>query len=733
MRSLLRLARDRADLVALGLLIVTVPLLLRDVPGGIYGVGLVSGSGLALQAVGLVLVYRSNRIINFAQVQVGVLAAVLFRLLVEQRTLLTLARAACEPCVPRETPFAVTLTYWLSLLIALGVAALLSLVIYRFVARRFADAPRMVLSLATIGVAQFLAFIQSVLPRLMATGEQRRLSQLPQGVAAPPPLDITAGWDPAVFRAPDLFTVVIAATVIGGLLAYLRSSRSGIAIRASAENRDRAATLGIDVDRTTQRVWVAAGLLSGIAATLVAMSAPAAAPASLDIGVTVRILAAAVIATMTSVPIAALAALTLGIFDQAMLWVFRSTAPVDGLMTALIGGVLLLQRARVSRVEQELAGSWRAAREVRPIPRELRDLAPVRRLIRFGAVGGGAVLLGFPFIMSPSQVNVTTGTLIYAMVGMSLLILSGWAGQLSLGQFAFAAVGGYAASLARATLHLPLPICLVVAMLAGAIAAIIVGAPGLKMRGLHLAITTLAVSLTSTAILLNPAYLGAHLPETVSRGSLLGLSLASHRAFFYLSLVVLVLVVVATMGLRRSRVGRALIAGRDNEEAARSFAIAPVRARLGAFAMSGAIAALAGAMFVFHQFGLKPASFTPDVSVAMFLMVMIGGLGGIAGPLLGAGFLGMLNLFSASPAIVFLATGGGVVILLLLAPGGLVQLAADARDAWLRRVAKRHQLIVPSLLADLQAADGETRARMIPKAGAFVPRRYRLDEREVTP
>ena len=270
-------------------------------------------------------------------------------------------------------------------------------------------------------------------------------------------------------------------------------------------------------------------------------------------------------------------------------------------------------------------------------------------------------------------------------------------------------------------------------MLAGAVAAIVVGAPGLKMRGLHLAITTLAVSLTSTAILLNPSYLGAHLPETVSRGSLLGLSLASHRAFFYLSLGVLILVVAATMGLRRSRVGRALIAARDNEEAARSFGVAPVRARLGAFAMSGAIAALGGAMFVFHQLGLKPASFTPDVSVAMFLMVVIGGLGGVAGPLFGAGFLGVLRLLSASPAVVFLATGGGVVLLLLLAPGGLVQLAADVRDAWLRRVAKRHHLIVPSLLADSRPGVRDARVPLAPKAGAFVPRRYRIDEGEVTP
>ncbi len=728
LKQLLRLARDRADLIALGALLVTVPLLPKGVPGGIYGLGLVTGAGLALQSIGVVLVYRSNRIIDFSQVQIGVLSAVLFRLLVEQHAILSLVRAACEPCVPRETRLGLAITYWVALAVSLAVALGLSLVVYRFVVRRFADAPRMVLTLATIGIAQFLAFLQSVLPRLLATSDQRRLSQLPQAVAAPPPFEITAGWDPVVFRAPDVLTLSIAGAVIGLLFAYLRRSQTGIAIRASAENRDRAATLGINVDRTTQRVWLTAALLNAVAAILIAMSAPAAPPASLDVASMVRILAAAVIASLTSIPLAALGAMVLGVFDQALLWSFRASAVADGFMTAVIGLVLLLQRARFSRVEQELAGAWRAAREVRPIPREMRAMQPVRNAIRTLSIVGAIVVVGLPFVLSPTQVNITTITLIYAMVGLSLLILSGWAGQISLGQFAFAAVGGYVASLASANANLPLLLCLVVAAIAGAVAAVVVGVPALKMRGLHLAISTLAIAAATTAILLNPSYLGAHLPDSVERGSLIGLSLKSHRAFYYFTLVLLVLVVVAVAGLRRSKVGRALIASRDNEAAAQSFSIAPVRVRLGAFAMSGGIAAMAGGLFVFHQFGLKAASFTPDVSVAMFLMVVIGGLGSIAGPLIGAAYLGILNLFAATPAIVFLATGGGVVVLLLFAPGGLVQLFADLRDAWLRRVAKRFHMIVPSLLADARAGSVDLRAPVMPRQSAFVAGRYRLED-----
>jgi branched-chain amino acid transport system permease protein len=729
-KQLLRMARDRADLLALGALLVSVPLLPKGIPGGIYGLGLITGIGGALPAIGVVLVYRSNRIIDFAQLQIGVLTAVLFRLLVSQHTLLSMVRGVCEPCAPAETRLGISITYWLSLVLCLGVAALISLLMYRFVVRRFSDAPRMVLTLATIGVAQFLAFLTSILPRLLATSEQRQLSQLPQPVAASPPVRLTVSWDPAVFHAPEILTAIVATLVIAGLFVYFRRSDAGIAIRASAENRDRASTLGINVERTTQRVWVTAGLLNGVAAILIAMAAPAGAPSSLDVAAMVRILAVVVIASLTSIPLAAVGAVAIGIIDQAVLWAFKSTAAADGVMCAIIGLMLLLQRARASRVEQELAGAWRAAREVRPIPREMRGLDAVRQMTRTLAAVAVVVVLGLPFVLSPTQTNVTTITLIYAVVGLSLLILSGWAGQISLGQFAFAAVGGYVASLASANAHLPLLLCLIVAAVAGAGAAVIVGLPALKMRGLHLAISTLAIAAATTAILLNPSYLGSYLPESVDRGSLIGLSLKSHRAFYYFTLILLIGVFVAVAGLRRSRVGRALIASRDNEAAAQSFSIAPVRARLAAFAMSGGIAALAGALFVFHQFGLKPASFTPDVSVAMFLMVVIGGLGSIAGPLIGAAYLGVLSLFAATPAIVFLATGGGVVVLLLFAPGGLVQLLADVRDAWLRRVAKHHHMIVPSLLADARVGSVDARAPLLPKPGAFVARRYRLDPTE---
>jgi branched-chain amino acid transport system permease protein len=158
--------------------------------------------------------------------------------------------------------------------------------------------------------------------------------------------------------------------------------------------------------------------------------------------------------------------------------------------------------------------------------------------------------------MSPTQTTVFTITFVYGIIGMSLLILSGWAGQISLGQFAFAGGGGYVAAMLSAHAHLPLIACVIVAALAGSVMAVLVGLPALKMRGLHLAITTLAVALTTSSILLSPSHLGRYLPDTVSRGTLIGIDLKSQRAFYFFSLSLLVLIVFATMGLRRSRSSR---------------------------------------------------------------------------------------------------------------------------------------------------------------------------------
>ena len=713
-----KVLRERGDVLALLAILVAIQFFPgKPMPAGIYGLGMFGGATLGLHAIGIVLVYRSNRIINFAQIQIGAVAATLFVLLTRFGFLIRKVQQICPPCIERVTDTVYDVNYYVAIVLSLGFAAGLGWLVYTFVVKRFANAPRLVLTVATIFLAQALGWVQGLLPNLLTTEADREAQAFSLG-PSPIPFQFEVTWSPAKFHAPEVLTAAAFVVVLAALFLYFRRSSTGVAIRASSENPARVATLGINSNKVTVRVWIFAALISGVAGILQAMLVGAPGTNSLSVSLLVRILTIAIVARLVSLPMAALCAVVVGIFDQAVLWAFGTDLIVDGVLLVVIAAVLALQRDRISRAELEQASAWRAAREIRPIPRELRDVTSVRSWLRGLSVIGIVVLLGFPWAMSPSQTNLAAAAFIYGMVIVSLLVLTGWAGQISLGQFAFAGIGGYVA----AAIHAPFPIVIVLGALTGAVAAVVVGFPALKLRGLHLAVTTMALALTVTSFLLNPRYLGKHLPDSLDRPNFFGMDLDDQRVYYYVCLVVLALVVFAVIGIRRSRTARALIAARDNEQAAQSFGINLVRLRLVAFAISGFIAALAGAMFAFHQHGVTATAFAPEVSVTMFVMAVIGGLGSVAGPLIGALFNGILQVLGASVLVTLFATGLGGLALLLFAPGGLSQVVFGVRDSILRRVASRNRIVVPSLIADIAQTD-RPRAAIAPKRASGGGRR----------
>ena len=733
------LVTTHPEIMALCVVVGTVVLLPGSIPAGIFGLGVASGGAIALQAIGLVLVFRSNRIINFAQVQLGLVGAALFVQLAGRGIFLQGLHGVCPSCL--GTPelaadealrdaspayraalaaegWIVQAAYILSLLVSVLVVVLVSWAAYHLVIKRFRDAPRLVLTLVTIALAQVLSLFIGLLPGLFGEdGDPLRDITVP--------FDWTVRIEPAVFQAADLIRLVMAAVAVGALVLFFRHSRAGVVLRASADDSGRAETLGVNVSALTSRVWVIAGLLSASVALVDATTVGV----SLDntgLGTMVRVLAAGVIAAMTSLPVVVIASLFIGALSQAVLWSLDSSLLTDGILFVVIVVVLLLQRGTRTRVDTESEGAWGSAREIRPIPAELAHLPVVRSTKRWLWGIGTVTMLGLPWLLSPSQTNTAAVTVSYAIVGLSLLILTGWAGQISLGQFGFAAVGGYVA----ARTGVPFPFSLLLGGAAGAVAALVVGLPALRLRGLNLAVTTLAFATAVSGVLLNPRYLAKPLPSTFERPLFLGLSLADQRTFFYTCLVVLVGAVAVTAGLRRSRTGRVLIACRDNEAAAQSFGISLLRARLIAFAASGFLAASAGVLYAYAQFRVEASSFTVEQSITMFLMVIIGGLSSLAGPLLGAAYLGVVALGSDSALLQLAATGVGTLFLLSFLPGGLVEAVAKVRDAGLRRVAERMRIHVPSLVADGSVAE-DTRIPIAPKvasgATVFVPRRYRLE------
>ena len=657
-------------------------LLTRGLPVGIIVLGLVFGSLYALVAVGLVLVYRANRIVNFAQAELGVVAAV----------------------VAIELVIEYDLNYFVAIGTGFAAAAVSGVIVDLVVVRVFRNAPRLILAVATIGVAQILTGLSIQIP-LWWSGPTAVLRR-----SFTTPFDVRFNIYPVRFSGDHLMAMIAVPVIIVALTAFLRLTDYGVAIRASAENGDRAQLLGMPIGRLSTIVWGIAGFLSAVAVILrvsilgfTTFSNVSGGGASLLL----RTFAAAVIARMENMVVAAIAALGIGVFESSAIWIFSNSTYSDALLVGVILLALILQRGHFSRIAETGISTWRALREVRPIPKELRRLPEVRwGLVGLWIVLGG-VVLSFPVFASPGREQLASLIFIYSIVAVSLVVLTGWVGQISLGQWALVGFGGAATSVLIGRHGLDLFVALPTAMAVGALVALVIGIPALRISGPFLAVTTLAFAVTSRTFFLEDRYLPWFVQEQVDRPVLWErFPIALDWQFYYFSLAFLILVVLAARNLRRSRTGRALVAVRDNEPAAQSTSLNVPVLKLTAFAISGAIAGLAGALYVLHQTGLNTDSFGPEVSLRLFTMVVIGGLGSLPGAILGAVYVRSVEFFIGG-GWALLASGGGILLILLVLPGGLGAGVFRMRDEILRWVANRRGIVVPSLLADIRQEEVE--------------------------
>jgi ABC-type branched-subunit amino acid transport system permease subunit len=656
-------------------------LLPRGLPVGVVASGVVYGALDALLACAIVLVYRASRAVNFAQAEFGAVAAVL----------------------ALEFIFQWHLNYVVAIATGLVIAAATGVIVELSVIRRLRFAPRLIVAVATIGLAQILDGFAVLIP-IQWSGRAANNLVTPFGG------HLHFRLFPYVFNGDYVAAVVASAGALLALTIFLRRSAYGVAIRASAENRDRAQLLGVPVGRLSTVVWAIAAVLSTLTVILRVPligfasfeSVSGAGPALL-----LRTFAAAVLGGMENLPRTAAAAIGLGVAAELGAWSFSNSTYVDALLLGVILAALLTQRERFTRAAETGIGTYRSLREVRPVPSELRHLPEVR-WFRAGLVALGVlVAIGLPVVLAPSQEQLAGLVLIYAMVAVSLVVLTGWSGNISLGQFAFVGFGAAATGTLVSRHGWDFFTALPVACAVAAAVALIVGLPALRVRGPFLAVTTLAFAVTSSTFFLAPRFFPWFVTEHVERPVLWGrLPIDADWQMYYVCLAGFVLVTAAAHGVRRSRAGRALVASRDNPMATQSFAISTTRLHLTAFALSGAMAGLAGGLYVLHQRGLHTASFGPDVSLRLFSMVVIGGLGSLPGAILGAVYIRGAEFFLSS-GWSQLASGFGIVALLVVSPGGLGELLYRARDDLLRRVAYRRSVHVPSLVADVRVPERE--------------------------
>ena len=635
--------------------------------------GVVSGLVTGLVALGVVLVHRATKVINFAVGNMGLPAAALLVLLTTNYGL----------------PF------WPSVLLSLLVGAAFAAAAELVVVRRLFRAPRVILLVATIGIAQLAQAVVRSFPDLETTQGARY------------PVAIGGVWeDVAGIRVtgPEL-TVLVVVPVLSLFLGwFLNRTTFGRTVHASADNADLARLSGISPKTVSTFVWVVAGVLSSL--SLILLSGMAGSPAGIEsLGPSTlnRALVAAVLAGMVSFPRAMLAGVALGVAEAVIRFNWYDQA---GLVDFVLFLAVVVAVFFQSRGQREEAATFSFAPRVTPVPDRLRAIWWMRHLgLLVGAVTVLVAALVPVVVTQPSRHLLYTQILLFAIAALSLVVVTGWSGQLSLGQMAFAGMGalfaaacqrGLAVDIGWGDLRLDagvVPLPWGVSLLAGAafaaLLAVVVGVGALRVRGLLLAVTTFAFAIAAQQYFYRRPLLsdGNTTSVPLVRGSVLGIDLASQRAFYWFSLVVMVVVLVGVAHLRRTGVGRITIAARDNPDAAAAYTVRRARTKLTAFALAGGLAGLAGGLMAsaIQNVPLTERIFQVDDSLRLVSMVVIGGLTSVAGPVLGALWVvGLPAIFPGNDTIPLFSSSIGLLVLLLYFPGGLVQVGYSARDALVR-------------------------------------------------
>lgn len=648
--------------------------------------GVAVGSLYALISVGVILIYRTNKIINFAVAAVGAVPAITGVLLV----------------ILKDQ------SYWLGLAIAVVGGPLLGGLVDLLFIRRFAQAPRLILTVATIGIAQILAFVAIYIPIWMNADEALN----PKIITPWGRFEVKNAQGAKYFDGDYVFAVAIVLIMAAGLAVFFRVSRLGIALRAAAENADRAALLGIPVKRVQTAAWMIAGLFGSM--TIFARSSLVGTPldGSLGFGVLLFALAPAVMARMQSIPIAVAGGIGVGLIEFATFGRSGDSDFAQAVMFVVILTALLVQRGTLSRAMDSGTSTWQALQEYRPVPSELRRVPEVIAF-RLGIIGLVAVAFVIaPSIVSRGEVAKLAALPIAGIVAVSLVILTGWAGQISLGQYAMvgagAVVAGKLSTELGSSIFADFWMTLILGALAGAGLAILTGLPAVRIQGLFLAVTTLSLAGTMHFYVLNrtEAIGKVIMPDRDARilRPILWqrIDLSNERTMYYVCLVFLAAALFAANRFRHSRSGRVLIAVRDNSRAAPAYAINLVRTRLAAFAVSGAIAAVAGVLLAYQQQAVDASTYGIAPSVQVFVATVMGGLTSLPGAVFGAVLVEGVNRFGETrlEGISLLVTGPGLLAILLFIPGGFAQVGYGIRDWFLRWVANRRGILVPSLVAD---------------------------------
>jgi ABC-type branched-subunit amino acid transport system permease subunit len=635
-------------------------------------IGVTEGLVYGLLALGMVLIYKGSRTINFAHPFFGLLTAFVCWWLT--------AKASFFPFT--LMPFAAGTRP------RFVVAALLSLIfigLYGFgiehgIMRRLRRAPRLVTLVATIAIAQGALGLVTLI--FVRTPDQQAQSRV-----IPSLLHTSFVIGDRVITGNDITVLIVTAVVCVVAAYFFNRTRFGVAVRAAAENGDAARLLGISANRVAAFVWIAGSVLAGIAGILVSQVKGGVDINTLSLGFLVRGLTAALIGGLTSLPGAVAGGLIVGITQEMLVWQFpnpnQQGLPELALFVFVVV-VLLFRPGGLFGQREDTEDKVGFVPVLRELPARLRGSAAATAFRVVAAVAVVIVVLS-GFTTTASNTGLITRMVAVAIVGVGLTVLMGYSGQISLGHWALAGVGAFATATFVTRLHIPYLLSLPLAIAVGMLVSLVIGLPALRIRGLYLAIVTLGFNLACQVYLFKQSSIGGSSAGRDLQPPKLGpldLGNPNNRPLLAFTIFCLGLVLLVARNLAASRTGRGFFALRENEKAAATLGVRLTRYKLLAFAASGGIAALGGALYASSLGIVRAADYEAPFSLTLIAIVIVGGLGSPYGAVFGALVIrGIPDLVKFDNLwIVPIASGILLLVVIVRARGGIVGLLSLVRE-----------------------------------------------------
>ena len=624
----------------------------------------------AMLGVGIVVIFRASRVLNLAHGAMAMLPAYVMYDLVDHGVPVGVA-------VP----------------LAVASGGLLGVVTERVFVRTLR---RQGPTAQTVGTVAMFGLVVSIVAKVYGTAPLIGPRVFPDG--GPEIGGSTIFWG-------DLGLFLTAVASAAALLAVFKFTDLGLSLRGAADNRVAAALVGIDPDRNARVAWLIGGSLAGLAGVLLG-GVNNLSPYTLSLQM-LPAFVAALIGGLASLPGVLVGAACVGFLQGLIpaMGLWQPLRTISGqlgisqvVLTVAALTVMYLRGGKYSssdiRAEQatgtaEMTAGRRRFEPTLPVARRRLAGVPIR-VWRYVLL---VVLLAWPFVgISDSIKYALLGDAsqagLYAIAAASIVLLTGWVGQISLAQAAFVGIGAFSTALVIRGWHVGFPLNLLLAAAIAGAAATVLGFVALRVRGLYLAVATLIFAyMADSYLFVSPWFSGsggsssADVKPVGKEGTHPYFDFSDRKTYYFVVLAVTATVIFGLLNLRDSKTGRAFFAVRGSETAAASLGIDVRRYKLVAFALAGAIAGLAGNLTMIGQGTVVSSSFSISASLLVLAIAVVGGLQSLGGCVAASIVFAALNeLFYRVRALDgFLHVASAVLLaaVLLLYPGGLAAIPSS--------------------------------------------------------